>query len=367
MDAENWPTVPFAALGKGTGVSWPYIEQTEGRFNWARLDQFVNEARAHGATYMFSSRGIPPWAAADQSTCQWQPPFGRYCSGSPSNLQAWDHFVTALVTRYKRRIEVYELWNEPQNAFTGTVLEMVALTRREHDIIRSIDPAAAIVSPSMVPYGYAYLDKYFAAGGAKDIDAVAMHAYPNPKVDVPEFIEGSVSTRIRDVMNKHGLSAKPLWDTEGSWGDQTVGAITDPDTQAAFVARDYLLHWSSGISRLYWYAWDNAQIGTLWNSGRRSSAAAIAYEQVHNWMIGTVMTEPCSLNGATSAYHAVYTCDLTRPGVYQARAAWNTDGSSIYIAPTQFVRYRDLAGKQYPVPSNHQVAIGPKPILLETL
>jgi len=280
-------------------------------------------------------------------------------------MQDWVDFMTELVSRYKGRIQVYELWNEPQNSFTGTYAELVALTQQEYNIIRSIDPSATILSPSMVSYGYAYLDNYFAAGGTRGIDAVAIHTYPNPTNDIAEVVTGSMTTTIKAVMSKYGLSGKPLWDTEGSWGNISSGAITDPDLQTAFVARSYLLHWSIGITRFYWYAWDSLAWGNLWSSTSGPTEAAIAYGQVYNWMNGATMALPCSLNGATSAYHAVITCDLTRSGGYQARAVWNTDGSSAYTAPSQYTQYRDLQGYTYNIPSDHQVTIGHKPILLE--
>jgi len=76
------------------------------------------------------------------------------------------------------------------------------------------------------------------------------------------------------------------------------------------------------------------------------------------------MAKACSFNG-TDAYHAVYSCDLTRSGGYQASAVWNMDGNSTYTAPSQFTQYRDLAGNTYPIPSNYEIPIGLKPILLE--
>jgi hypothetical protein len=286
------------------------------------------------------------------------------CSGTVAKMQDWDNFVTALVTRYKGRIGIYELWNEPQNFFTGTYAQLVALTQQEYEIIRSIDPAATILSPSIVSYGDAYLDSYFSAGGTTAIDGVAMHSYPNPNNDIAETVTLSMTTNIKTLMIKHRISEKPLWDTEGSWGNTSSGAITNPDLQAAFVARAYLLHWSMGISRYYWYAWDNATWGALWSSTSGPSEAAIAYEQVYRWMVGATMAHACSFTGA-DGYHAVYSCDLTRNGGYQARAVWNTEGNSTYTAPSQFTQYRDLAGDAHPIPSHHEVPIGLKPILLE--
>jgi hypothetical protein len=279
-------------------------------------------------------------------------------------MQDWENFVTALATRYKNQIYVYELWNEPQQYFSGTTAQLVALTQEEYEIIRSIDPAATILSPSIVSYGYEYLDSYFSAGGTTAIDGVSMHSYPNPDNDIAETVTTSMTTTIRTVMVKYGISEKLLWDTEGSWGSTSSGDTSNPDLQAAFVARAYLLHWSMGISRYYWYAWDSPTWGTLWTSTKGPSEAATAYTQVYRWMEGATMAAACSFTGS-SAYDAVYNCNLTRSGGYQARAVWNTEGNSTYTAPSQFTKYLDLAGNTHAVPSNHEVPIGQKPILLE--
>jgi hypothetical protein len=119
-----------------------------------------------------------------------------------------------------------------------------------------------------------------------------------------------------------------------------------------------------GITRAYWYGWDNTIIGTMWSSAGGVSEAGIAYEQVYNWMTGATMAQPCSV-GEQNGYNGVYTCDLARSGGYEARAVWNTVGNSTYTAPSQFTQYRDLAGNTYPIPSDHEIPIGPKPILLE--
>jgi hypothetical protein len=366
ISPSNWPAVSFGAQGKMPGTLWPNIEPTSGQFSWALLDKFVNDAKAHGIGVMYSTAGVPPWAVADPSTCQPDSYGSGYtCSGNVSNLADWDAFVTALVTRYKGQIQIYELWNEPQDDFTGTVAQLVALTQHEHDIIRTLDPTATILSPSIPSWGYQYMDDYFAAGGTQDVDAVAMHMYPNPNNDIAETVVGSASSTLRTVMAKYGLAGKPMWDTEGGWGYASKGAITDPNLRAAFVARDYLLQWSMGISRLYWYAWDDPNIGTLWAPGAPPSQAAIAYQQVLTWMNGAVLVQACSNNGATSPYNAIYTCELTRGGGYDALAVWNTEGDSVYAVPSQFLHYRDLSGNVYSVPGDHEVTIGLKPILLE--
>lgn len=366
INTNSYPSVSFGANGKMPGTGWPNLEPANGQYSWALLDQFVANANAHGIGVMYSSAGVPPWAAASQSTCAATTFVGvKSCSGNVANIADWDAFVTALVTRYKGQIQIYELWNEPQNAFTGTIPQMVVLTQHAHDIIRTLDPSATILSPSMIAWGYQYLDSYFAAGGTQDIDAIAFHLYPNTSNDIAETVTTTATSTLRTVMAKYGLAGKPMWNTEGGWGYQSDGAITDPNLRAAFVARDYLLHWSMGISRFYWYAWDDPNIGTLFTPGTSQSEAAIAYQQVYSWMHGAVLVQPCSDNGAASPYSAIYTCELTRPGGSQFIAVWNTEGNSAYSVPTNYLHYRDLSGNITAVSSNHQVTIGLKPILLE--
>jgi hypothetical protein len=345
IDYRNWPTVSIGALGKSTGNAWPYSEPQKGVFDWTRLDTLVSLASQYGISYYYSTSGVPSWAAADQTTCV---PIssGSACSSMVTNIQDWDNFITALATRYKGKM-IYELWNEPEtNSFTGTVANMVQLTTDEYNIIRSIDPGALILAPSAES---TYLDPYFAAGGVTGVDVMTIHPY----WAVPEEAIADINN-TKAVMAKYGLSSKPLWATEGSWGTTALTA----SQQSGFVARYYLLMWSTGVSRFYWYAWDDSAIGTLWDAQTGPHPAAIAYQQAYNWMVGATMSGPC-----TMASNSTWTCTLSRPGGYQALAVWNSAATTTYTPASQYKVYLDLAGNQNPV--NGSVSVGYNPILLE--
>jgi hypothetical protein len=365
INSANWPDVPVGALGKGTMVGWIYIESSRGECNWQNLDHWVELAQRHGITLFWSNSGVPTWAAADRHTCAPSYPGSSVhkCTSMITDIRDWDAFITALATRYKGKL-IYELWNEPEqkNSWTGSVSDMVLLTSHMHNIVRAIDPGALIIAPS----GSAqYMDRYYAAGGVRTVDVVSVHGYPDPKNnDVAETISGFLTVPMRAVMAKYGLSQKLLWDTEGSWGDLRSRAIADPDLQAAFVARDYLLHWSNGITRFYWYAWDGETWGVLWDRAKGSHSAAAAYQQVYSWMVGARMVTPCSMNGGT-IYDATYTCDIVRRGGYRARAAWNTSGDTKFIVPPFYTQYRDLDGHVHAVGMDRSIMIGQAPILLE--
>jgi hypothetical protein len=359
----GWPSVPFGTLGKNSAVgAWIGVQKRKGQFDWSGLDHYLEVAEAHRMDFFFSSGSVPGWAAADQTSCQpaaFDPLVSR-CTSMVANIRDWDDFVTALVTRHKGRIHIYDLWNEPWNPqdFTGSIPEMVKLTTHMHDIIRSIDPSAIIIAPAPTPHRW--LEGYLAAGGVRSVDVFSVHGYTtNIDLDTAEVSQAWKSEPLKAILDKYGLADKPIWDTEGSWGNQGRRAIKDPDLQAAFVARAYLLHWAAGITRFYWYAWDEPNWGTLWNRQTGLRKPGVAYGQVYNWMVGATMTRLCAERGDDT-----WTCEFSRPGGYAAEAVWNTSGRQHYSVPSKYTQFRDLDGNTVEV-SSGSVEIGLKPILLE--
>jgi len=77
-----------------------------------------------------------------------------YCdNGSaamPQKLEDWRDYVRAVATPYKGHIHEYEIWNEASSRhfFTGSVDEMLLLTKEACDILKKIDPSNVVVSHS---------------------------------------------------------------------------------------------------------------------------------------------------------------------------------------------------------------------------
>ncbi|MGA8616391.1 MAG: cellulase family glycosylhydrolase [Xanthobacteraceae bacterium] len=344
--------IPFGAQAKSTGTAWPYIETARGIYDWSTEDAAVAVATANRVAPPFhSSDGIPSWATTDTTTCKRNFSSGALlCSAMMKNIDDWNAFITAFIKRYKGRM-IYELWNEPDtNNFLGTVNDMVTISNREHDIIRRIDPTALIIAPSG---GAPYLDRFFAAGGTRDVDVVPYHEYNS----TPEDVIGTISS-IRRVMAKYGLSDKPVWDTEGGWGPIPY-VKSGVDDFPGYVARRYLVEWSLGTERLYWYAWNSDRFGTLANVGNVANPAGIAFGQIFLWMVGATMSSPCAPNDE------VWACGFTRRGGYQALAVWDTGGNSSYVVPTNYRQCRDLMGNTTILNPGSTITIGFRPILLE--
>jgi hypothetical protein len=121
-----------------------------------------------------------------------------------------------------------------------------------------------------------------------------------------------------------------------------------------------MLMWSTGaVSRYYWYAWDSA-LGTLWTPSGGMTQPGIAYEQLGSWLIGsTHASSPCQEDSS-----GTYTCSMTLSSGYPAEVIWNAGTSKTIAVDASFLTSRTLKNGTIGTISNHQVAIGPLPVLI---
>jgi hypothetical protein len=357
---HHWPTVPFGSI-RPAGVSWGAVEPSRGVFNWQGMDTWVGAAQAHHVQFDYLFLNTPQWASLrPNEKCN----RGMNGCGAAANDADWTQFLTALVTRYKGRIASYEMWNEPNaiGYFTGNAAEMAHLVSVAYPIIKGIDPQAIVVGPSPSSTGWPtkydlWLDQFLAAGGGKYVDAIAWHDYPgraNQPALPPEDVINQIVI-IRSVLAKYGLSGLPLWDTEGGWGNDSQ---VPEDQQPSYLARWYLVQFSYGISRVFWYQWDNATWGTLFREGEGPTPAAAAYAQVYNWLNGATGSTPCAVDRGS-----VWTCDILKNGT-KDRVVWATSGNPGYTNIQGFSTYTDLSGAKHAV-DGKAVAVGSSPIFFQ--
>jgi len=388
---QPWPSVAFRSMRLWDGaVHWADINTANGVYDWTLLDKWLADAQSNNAKILYTFGEVPTWASSNptDSTCavnlgSCDPPRDLNADGSGPD-QYWKDFVTALVTHNTNsttgHITKWEIWNEGlgnPRRWTGTIAQLLRMASDASAIIKAANPTAGVLNPSFAPQlrdSRALLDSYLAAGGGKFADEIALHGYvatqgtPGQPEDLLRYMSLS-----RIILAKYGQSYKPLWDTEASWGDTSNNGFTDPDLQAAFLARFYLVHRSLGIARFYWYQWNNKLSGALWipdpNDQRLPGTLlkpGIAYAQLYDWLVGAQMSSGCTEQGT------VWTCTLSRPGGYRAQAIWDTAESCKqgscdtidYAVDAKYIQYRTLDGATIPI-TNSEVPIGIKPILIE--
>ncbi len=393
MGEVPWPTTFYFGSIRlwGTDTTWADLEPTEGSYDWSALDNWLSLAQANGVTnvmYTFG-KGTPPWISSDptDTTCtkpgSTNPTLG-WCD-PPSDVNSGDtsfkNFVTAVVQHVAGQIGAWECINEPDVAeeWTGTVSETLTMCTDMYNIVKANDPSATVVAPapangrdadgtcnSCTGKAVPWLTSYWQVGGAKVADVIAFHGYSSPETD-PELV-GSLAQSVVAAAASNGLSSYPVWDTEiGFNNDTEPGDITDPDQQAAFVAVIYLLQWSDGISRMYWYSYGNGATGTLTNADGSLNEAGTAYGVVEGWMVGSTLTSSCSSSGT------VWTCNFKNAKGSQVQAVWDSGQScsggvcttSNYSPSATYTQYVDLTGTTHTISASTTAPIGIKPILLE--
>jgi hypothetical protein len=368
---EPWPDIPFGSFRMwDSATGWAQINTAPGKYDWGQVDKWFSELKEHDVDDVLYTFGRVPQFASSQPNLdcnygpgQCAPPKDLKPDGSGSD-QYWKDFVTAIVTHCKNNrgvhVKIWELWNEPYlpRMWSGTIPQLVSMGRDAKEIIHSIDPDAIFLTPPsglQFPKFRQFMEDWLSAGGGDSADGIAFHGYTQhgPATDFIKYYG-----EFRKILAKYHQDSKPTYDTEASWGNVRNGP-EDEDSQAAYIAQFYLVQWSEGVQRLYWYAWNDGATGKLYNrESRTSNQAARAYREVYNWMVGSTMTKGCSPDGS------VWTCSLTKADGKEALVVWNESGEKNYTPKGTLKKFRDVAGNANPISGT--VKIGPKPLFLES-
>jgi Glycosyl hydrolases family 39 len=350
-----WPSVPVGTWRLwDSHAAWPDMEPRRGQWDFSYLDGYLSLAEEHHAEVLFALGLTPRWASArpDEKSA-YQPGW----AAGPADLEDWRTYVRTVVTHCKGRVHNYEIWNEPNYKpfWTGTTDEMLVLTREASKIIRSIDPQATIVSPAATTAtGTKWLAEFLNKGGGQYVDVIGYHFYVNtqpPEAMVP------IIQQVNQVLAENHEAGKPLWDTETGW--LAPSKFDTEELTAAYLARSYVLAWSAGVQRFYWYAWDNGPpLQMIDKESQTLKPAGKAYGIMQTWLVGARMDE-CNQDADRT-----WNCQLNRNGVLQW-IVWNPDGSKRYTVSSQrhAQSVTPLLGEPHAVHGN-TVDIGPAPVLI---
>ncbi|HEU0166392.1 MAG TPA: hypothetical protein VFS62_01355 [Chloroflexota bacterium] len=214
-------------------VRWDGLQPTaDATINWGELDSAVNATSAGGIKMLFSVVAAPQWAAAP----------GSQFPAKPADFVA---FLNQMVTRYKGKVQAYEIWNEENFATevgkghidAGAYVELL---KASYQAIKAIDPTITVVSGAPTPTGVndpniatddaTYLQQMYAYqnGAVKAyFDVLGAHpeGYANPPeenvanhtqqnfVNHPSFYFRRVED-YRAIMMQAGDGDKKIWATE---------------------------------------------------------------------------------------------------------------------------------------------------------
>lgn len=315
--ATPWPEMAVGSIRFwDSAVRWAELEPVRGEWNFDRMDAMVNTATRHGAEIVYTLGSLPPWASARPTE---RCPYGLGCSSEPADLADWERYVRTVASRYKGKIKVYEVWNEPkfydsppiretQGFFSGSLAQMMKMTAIARRVLKEVDPDALLTSPGF-DGGTKWLDYFLGAGGASMVDIIAYHFYAGSSREMAQQL-----VAVRQSMKKYGAAALSLWNTESGFESRDAKApatgarvLPSQEVAAGWLAQTIVLAAAADVGRFITYAWEHASMGMINDDGSRRPNYS-AFATVQNWLSGSVML------GCREAQPQVVACEGQRAG-----------------------------------------------------
>ncbi|GAA0368654.1 hypothetical protein GCM10009530_18290 [Microbispora corallina] len=353
-----------------SGTQWAEVEPRRGEYSWTTLDRLVAGAGRAGLPAMYVFGAPPSWAAPTA-------PLGPYDdmarAAAPDDLDDWDDFVRAVVTRYRGRIEAYELWvlaNDPR-FYNGRVETLVEMARRASGVIRATDPRALVVCPGMGrlwnPSAVEVMRRFAAAGGYRYCDAAGVKLYQRRASDPPETMLDVLRVADR-TLHEAGVHP-PLWNTGTTYDIPLQGSLDD---QAAVehAVRFYLVGLygtDDNLRRMYFYNWGGTKIPVVLQAvGGAPTRAALAVERLQRWL-SHARLRACGRGLAIGLPDNVWQCAFLLDGPGGTRPAvvrWTHAGTADTVAPSGASGVERLDGTRTPVRPGDTVRVTGEPVLI---
>jgi len=236
---------------------WAFIEPAPGQFDFTAYDAIVDAAAARGLSVLAILAYSPQWATD-----------GPELTGPPRNAADWQDFCAHVASRYRGRVERFELWNEPNlGAFwSGSRQDYIDLILKPGaEAIRASAPESRVGGPALAHLvsgnadWYRWLDDVLHQASSS-LDFVTHHLYESSDSDLTDKLTGSSrfanqpslwdieNPSLREVLKRAGwYPSRPVWLTETGW----VGSGASEDEQAAHVDA-FLQNWFTGKSGQSW-------------------------------------------------------------------------------------------------------------------
>jgi O-antigen ligase len=240
--------------------AWEEIEAQRGQYDWSRYDRVVEAVSARDLRPVAVLWRSPGWAAPEPGA-------------PPDDLGHFAAFAAALAGRYGDRIDVYQIWDEPNlsGGWGGqppSPVAYAAMLEAAYDAIHSADPDALVLTAGLAPNietgpqnlsDVLFLRALYENGAAPFFDGVAGKPYgfdtgPGDRRANPDLLNFSRFILLRREMERFGDHDKSLWASSFGWnalpegweGQPSVWGQTTPETQAAQTVAAYrraLVEW----------------------------------------------------------------------------------------------------------------------------
>ena len=253
---------------------WAKTEQKKGKYDFSWFDAHVDGLIAEG---------VHPWVCL----CYGNPIYSEHGHDLNAKLfsdgpimDAWLRYVKATVKRYKGKVTMWEVWNEPDGRKNLDSYALYAnLFVRTAKVIREVDPNAKIAAFGSCSPDREYIrqamDLIAKAGGIPYMDYITYHAYwSHPETIIPAV------KQLRSDIDRYRPSIGLLQGETGCPGQLEYGHAMhsiewDEYKQAKWDLRQSLTHFGLGIPYSFFtmvdlnYGWMLQSFGLVRMNGNK--------------------------------------------------------------------------------------------------
>lgn len=272
LDRDYFDPVPVFPQLPELGIKWARLqtgwikcEREPGKYDFAWLDWQVDTLLQSGIQpWMCLSYGNPLYTPDAGPTAEQA--VGQVPLNSPEAKAAWLNYVKALVRHFRERVQVYEIWNEPNHPKFWANLpidgeQYARLFEPTQAVIRQVYPPARIAALAMTgsflsPGGHEFARQFFDNIADPDtVDIVTFHSYRYP----PDrnYIEDFAA--VKSLVAEYNPQTE-LWQGEsgypsqpGGTGSKAYNDTTSEIIQAKWLSRHVLCHLGLGIKHVSWH------------------------------------------------------------------------------------------------------------------
>jgi hypothetical protein len=235
-------------------MSWANIEIRQGVFDWIQYDFWVNELVKRNLKIVGVLETTPSWASGVRSN---EPDWYWY---APKDPVEYGNYAYEMALRYKGKIDVWELWNEPDVEITfkcacDRVQRYADMLREGYNAIKRANPDAKVLIGGLSIHdtydgGMQFLDQVVAAsGGQLNFDVLSIHPYmPDryPENTDPKTVVQNFPYRLEmsyQWLQAHGAGNMEIWITEDGYSTcSTCGNLgVSEEEQARRLIRLYVI------------------------------------------------------------------------------------------------------------------------------
>ena len=238
--------VKWARLQSG----WMRTEKEKGVYDFAWLDDIVDHMIA---------MGVEPWLCLCYGNPVYTPVAAQYFGavGCPpiateEEKIGWANYVKATVTHFKGRVHCYEIWNEPDCAYSwkhgNSAEEYAAFTMFTAKICREADPDCKLFGFALGnKKREAYRNALCATGVCKVLDGITYHAYHTDDASIDEAFHVYDDVRKNFNPSLKVIQGESGTQSSGNGSGALKGGAWTQLKQSKYLLRHLLIDLANGV------------------------------------------------------------------------------------------------------------------------